>query len=139
MRSLILFILAVFMTACSTTPSKNVPAIKPVTVIQKGQKVPLQQPVEGSKPLKTVAGSIFDGDLWFYQYPGYCILDWRENHPLYPGAVIKTMAKIMPEYGGALLMDVFLEGLVEVYWGKDAKMHAKFLIPSQSQLRRLRG
>lgn len=136
MRSLILFVLAVFMTACSSTKSKNFPAIKPVASIAKGAEVPLQQELEGTNPRKTVAGAIIDGDLWFYRYPNDCLLDWREKN--YPQAVVLLMTTVMPEYGGAMLTDVFYQGLIRVFWGKDQKMHIEFLKPTEGQLRKLK-
>lgn len=124
------------MTACSSVPPKHFPAIKPVASIPKGAEVPLQQELEGASPRKTVAGAIIDGDLWFYRYTNDCILDWRGKN--YPQSAVLLMTTIMPEYGGAMLTDVFYQGLIRVFWGKDQKMHVEFLKPTEGQVRKFK-
>lgn len=122
MRSLILFILAVFLTACSTT-SKNFPALTQVRVIKEGDEIPLGQELAGSNPRKSILGAWYDGDLnLFLLRSGEFILDYREA--VYEGSVRVTHSTMLPEYGKTL-NTVIEEGKVRIFW-KGKRMVAVF-------------
>lgn len=114
MRSLILIVMAALLSACSTTPSKNFPALKQVEVIKEGEEIPLGQELSGSNPRKSLLGAWYDGDLnLFLLNSGQLVLDHRDS--TYKGSLRITHSTVLPEYGKTLNV-LIEEGKVRIFW-----------------------